>query len=76
MKDIKKLEEVLGKLEIEVSELDIKLDKLKTFIEDESNSSKVSTVQWELMKLQFTSMSKYSNILHNRIKFIKEDIYG
>lgn len=52
----------------EKSELDLKINKLSTFISGKIFKT-LSTDEQVMLKLQFVYMVAYSNILQDRIKF-------
>ena len=58
----------------EKKELDLKLEALDKFITSENFTTKVSSIQQDLLYLQHQWMSNYSKILEMRIKdFEKEN---
>ena len=56
------------RVELELKELEERLDKLKTFVLSES-FSKLSTVQQVLLTSQVSIMTSYANCLHRRLEF-------
>lgn len=56
------------RVELELKELEERLNKLKTFVLSET-FSKLSTTQQMLLMSQIDIMTSYVNCLHRRLKF-------
>ncbi len=59
----------LDRLNREKSELDDRLDKLKSFMESD-NFNKIDTVQKSLLQVQAHAMLTYSQVLFERFKWL------
>lgn len=60
----------------EKKELDLKLEALDKFITSENFTTKVSSIQQDLLYLQHQWMSNYSKILEMRIKDFEKENEG
>lgn len=67
-------ETALDRMKIELSELDEKIDKLKSFILNNDTYTYLSIRKQELMTQQLIAMQEYSTVLVARIAYEK-DIY-
>ena len=62
----------IGRMEVELSELNKKLEKLQTFIDIDLKFSKLSKEQQELMIEQADFMKNYSEVLGYRLEIAKK----
>ncbi len=60
----------IDRLNVEKSELDEKIGKLKSFMESD-NFNKIDTVQKSLLQVQAHAMLTYSQILFERISLLE-----
>lgn len=65
------MKELIERLELELSELDIKIGNLTAALHVPNFSEKVGDYQFELLGVQHSSMTAYRRVLNLRIKDLK-----
>jgi len=67
------LKDILERVQVELKELDTKLDTLDSFLESDA-TGKLSVEHHTLLEDQSDAMSEYSIILNKRIVLLRQDI--
>ena len=67
-----KNEELIAKLKKEQDDLGKKLVKLDSFISNPDNSQTISDLQFNLLVVQYNTMSAYAKVLGMRISDLEE----
>jgi hypothetical protein len=60
-------ERIISKLTSEIKDLNSKIEKLKSFLSNESNFYFVGEKQWNLMRCQIMAMNYYLETLEKRL---------